>query len=357
MFVSKLVLRNFRGYNYLSLEFQKGLNIIIGENAQGKTNIVEAIHFLSLAKSFRTNENCDLITKSRQFATIDAWVGQDNITKEITALLTPSIKKVTCNKNPVRKISELSSLINVLLFEPKDTFLFSGSPIARRNFIDVSISKKSPIYLDNLIVYERLLKERNAILKRDTIDKIQLEVITKRIVDASETIANYRNVYINEINRILSRIVAKLSNEKSDVILCYHPFVVPDKDYKKNDLKAYEKSLESDIKHKATQIGIHREDISMLLNGKDIATHGSRGENRICVLALKLAPYFLIDDKEARPIVVLDDAMSELDKAHQQSLLEFLSNFEQVFITTTHLEIKNASIYEVKEHTVTRRHA
>ena len=357
MIVTKLTLRNFRNYGWLELEFAPGLNVIVGDNAQGKTNIVEAIHFLSLARSFRSSETDDLITKSRQFATIEARVEQSSTKKEIRAVLTPSGKKITCNGKQVKRISELSSLINVIVFEPKDALMFLDSPLVRRNFLDVNLSKKSPLYLEALMSYEKLLKERNALLKEEQVDLVRLEVVTKQIVDVSETIVKYRAAYVNEINNILSKIVTAIKGEKEEAHLVYNPFVKNDSKFKESALRAYERIKDSDIKRKATQIGIHREDISMMLNGEDIATHGSQGENRIVVIALKLAPYFLIEDKDLRPIVVLDDVMSELDKVHKIRLTTFLRKFEQVFITSTQTNVKNASIYEVKEHKVTRRNA
>ena len=357
MIVTKLTLRNFRNHTHLELNFDKGLNIIIGDNAEGKTNIVEAIHFLSLARSFRGGETTDLITKSSQFATIEARVEQSATAKEIRAVLTSSSKKITCNKKPVKRISELSSLINVIVFEPKDALMFIGSPLVRRNFIDISLSKKSPLYLEALMAYERLLKERNHLLKQDKVDLIQLDVVTKQIIDVSETIVKYRVAYVNEINNVLPKIVSALKGEKESAHLTYTPFVRCDSKFKENALSAYTRIQESDIKHKATQIGIHREDISMILNGEDVATHGSQGENRLVVIALKLTPYFLIEDKDERPIVVLDDVMSELDKETQARLVTFLRKFEQVFITSTNTKITNASIYEVKEHKVIRRNA
>lgn len=355
MIVTKLVLRNFRNYSWLELDFQKGLNFIVGDNAEGKTNIVEAIHFLSLARSFRTNENAELIMKTRQFATIEAKVEQLTTKKEITALMTPSGKKISCNNKPVRRISELSSLINVIVFEPKDSLMFVDSPIVRRNFLDINLSKKSPIYLESLMRYEKLLRERNILLKDENVDKVQLNVVTTQLIDASYVIAKYRLAYINEINRVLSKIVTSIKGEKEEAYLVYEPFVKVDDKFVDRATRAYEKGLESDIKRKITQIGIHREDIKMLLNGDDISTHGSQGENRIIVIALKLAPYFLIEDKEERPIIVLDDVMSELDKEHQERLISFLRKFEQVFITSVTTNVKNASVYEVKNHKVTRR--
>lgn len=357
MIITKLILRNFRNYERLETRFSPKLNVIVGDNAEGKTNIVEAIHFLSLARSFRTTETSELIKNDRQFATIEARVEEDTIHRNIVAILTPSSKKITCNKKPIRKISELSSLINVIVFEPKDALMFNDSPLVRRNFLDINLSKKSPVYLESLMTFDKLLKERNSLLKEDNIDEVQLNVVTSQLINTEETLCRYRQTYVNEINNILSKIIVSIKGFKEEARLEYYPFVKVDADFVQNAIRAYERNKESDIKHKITQIGIHREDMKMILNGKDISTHGSQGENRIAVIALKLAPYFLIEDKDKKPIVVLDDVMSELDKTHQDKLLKFLEKLEQVFITSTKLNVKNASIYEVKKANITRRNA
>ena len=357
MIVSKLILRNFRNYDRLEVKFDPKLNVIVGNNAAGKTNIVEAIQFLSLARSFRTTETSELIKNGRQFATIEARVEEDTIHRNIVAILTPSSKKITSNKKPIRKISELSNLINVIVFEPKDALMFSDSPLVRRNFLDINLSKKSPVYLENLMSFDKLLKERNSLLKEENIDDVQLNVVTSQLIAVEETLCKYRQAYVNEINNILSKIIVSIKGSNEEAHLEYYPFVKVDADFLKNATRAYERNKDSDIKHKITQVGIHREDMKMILNGKDISTHGSQGENRIAVIALKLAPYFLIEERDKKPIVVLDDVMSELDKIHQERLLGFLKKLEQVFITSTKLTVKNASIYEVEKANITRRNA
>lgn len=355
MIVTKLILRNFRNYDHLEISFSPKLNVIVGDNAEGKTNLVEAIHFLSLARSFRTSEITDLIKERCQFATIEAVVDNHSTTKEITALLTSSSRKITCNGKQVRRISDLSKLVNVLVFEPKDALMFHDSPLVRRNFLDINLSKKSPMYLEHLVVFEHLLKERNTILKEEEIDRIHLGVVTKKLIEVQEKIIQYRQTYIAEINKVLSKIIKAVKDEHDTAEVIYNPFIRMDKNFSRVCASAYEKSLDSDIKHKATQIGIHREDFSFNLNGKDLASHGSQGENRLSVIALKLCPYFLIEDEGEKPIVVLDDVLSELDQPHRQKLIKFVSGLEQVFITATELKLSNASIYCVNKQNITRR--
>lgn len=357
MIVTKLILRNFRNYDRLEVKLEPKLNIIVGNNASGKTNIVEAIHFLSLARSFRTTENSELIKNERQFATIEARVEEGTIHKDIVAILTPSSKKLTCNGKPIKKLSELSNLINVIVFEPKDALMFNDSPMVRRNFLDVNLSKKSPIYLEKLMTFDKLLRERNTLLKEDNVDMVQLKVVTEQLISTQETICRYRQAYVSEINNVLSKIIASIKGDDEKAYLEYTSFVRVDERFIVNATRAYDKMLESDIRHKITQTGIHREDMKMILNGKDISTHGSQGENRIAVIALKLSPYFLIEDKDKKPVIVLDDVMSELDKEHKLRLIKFLEKFEQVFITSTTTNVKNASIYEVQNQKITRRKA
>lgn len=358
MIVEKIVLRNFRNYEYLKLSFSPKLNILVGDNGMGKTNIVEAIQYLSLARSFRSEESTDLIKNGCQFATIEARVKENTSPKDIAVILTPHTKKITLNGNQIKKISDLSRLVNVIVFEPKDALMFSDSPSVRRNFLDVQLSKKYPLYLESLISYEKLLKERNKILKDEEINMTQLEVITSQLVNASETIDKYRVEYVSKINEVLSKVVTQLKGEKEQINILYEPFVPLGDDYVSNCTRAYERALEGDIKKKMTSIGVHREDYKTLLNNKDIASFGSQGENRLAVIALKLTPYFLIEDKDKRPIIVLDDVMSELDKEHRERLINFLRKFEQVFITSTSLNVKDASIFEInKNQNITRRNS
>ena len=207
------------------------------------------------------------------------------------------------------------------------------------------------------MTFEKLLKERNQILKEENVDKLQLNVVTEQLIIVQESICRYRQAYIGEINAVLSKIITAIKGENEIAKLEYVPFVKPDDKYITHARALYERNLDSDIKHRITQVGIHREDMKMILNGNDISIKGSQGENRISVIALKLAPYFLIEDESKRPVVVLDDVMSELDKIHKSRLIEFLAKFEQVFITSTSTQVKNASVYEVKKHIVTRRNA
>lgn len=347
MIVNKISLKNFRNHQNISLNFSNSLNIITGNNGVGKTNIVEAIYYLSLARSFRGVEDATLIKEGCDYASIDATISEGNIKRIIRVLITKTGRKIFINNKPVSKLSELSNVVNVVLFEPKDVMIFRGLPKTRRDFIDINLSKKSPPYLNYLSKYEKLLKDRNNILKGETVDMALLEANTEMLIKIAGYIVSYRQMYVKDINDILNKIARALTGVKWEIEVIYYPYTNYNKDYIDNAKNAFNKALESDLRRKVTSIGPHREDFIVTLNKQEIGQFGSQGENRLVALALKLCPYFLIEDKDKRPIVVLDDVMSELDKQHKEQLINFLKKFEQVFITATKLEINGATQFHI----------
>ncbi len=349
MIINSLTLKNFRNHHYQSFDFKEKLNILTGSNGVGKTNVVEAIYYLSLARSFRTNEDELLIQNGKDKAEINAVVCEGELKRKINIVITPQGKQILLNGKPLSRLSDLAKNINVILFEPKDVSLFKGSPRNRRNFLDVSIAKKSSPYFEYLSKYEKVLKERNELLKSDNVDPILLETTSEMLIKLSGPIISYRQMYIKDINDILIKITRALTGAHDKIEVIYKPFVTYDENFETNAKKAFEKSLEVDKYRKVTNIGIHREDFQVYYQGKDIGLYGSQGENRIIALALKLSPYFLIEDKDKRPIVVLDDVMSELDQTHRLKLIEFVKKFEQVFITATRMEVNGASHYLIKK--------
>ena len=349
MIVKTLTLKNFRNHDFVSFDFTSGINTITGPNAAGKTNIVEAIYYLSLARSFKTTEVGDLVKRGHDKAEIYAVVSEGILNRKIRILLSNAGKQVFINDKPISKLSELSNCMNAVLFEPKDVLLFRGSPKARRSFLDINLSKKSQPYLDYITRYNKVLKDRNELLKGDNIDPVLLETTTEMLVKLSGPIVSYRQMYVKDINDILNKITRALTGEEGKLEVIYKPFVEYDQDFQKEALNAFKRAESGDLRKKITSIGIHREDFSISLNGRDIGQFGSQGENRIVALALKLSPYFLIEDKDKRPVVVLDDVMSELDLTHRQKLITFLKKFEQVFITATKLEVEGSSQYQIKK--------
>ena len=356
MRVTHLELRNFRNYGSLTLDFENNLTVIQGTNGSGKTNLAEAVYYLSLAKSWRTNECQALIRYGEDHASIKAKVEENGLRREIEIFILSKGRKISINGKPARRLSELSKLVNVTLFSPEDVLIFKGSPGDRRSFLDTSLSKKSLDYFNLIGKYNRLLLERNAALKAEKVDLTLIQVLTEELIAISEPISRYRRQYIDDLNKVLSNLASELYGHDRRVLVVYKPFIKNESAWKEEAEKAYKRSLDGDIIHKSTSIGIHREDFSLMLDGQDVALYGSQGENRLAAIALKIAPFFLIEDKEKRPIVVLDDVYSELDAEHTKRLSNLITkHLNQVFVTATRANIEGASVIEVSENKAIRR--
>ena len=345
MNVKSITIKNFRNHSYRTFKFEKGLNIITGPNGAGKTNVAEAIYYLSLGKSFRSLEEDSLIKEGKTSAEINAVIEEGQINRKIDIIITPKGRQVLINNKKALKLSELSKSVNVLLFEPKDVLLFKGSPKNRRDFLDINISKLHNSYLDLITRYEKVLKQRNDALKLDNPDNVLLDTLADMLIDLSKSIIIYRQKFVKDINDILIKLTRALTGVNSDIKITYKPFVEVDANYQTNAKNAFIRALEGDLKKKATSIGVHREDFSIALNEREIGEFGSQGQNRMIALLLKISPYFLVEDKDKHPIIVLDDVMSELDQSHRLKLVQLLTRFEQVFITATRLEVKDASTH------------
>ena len=355
MILSQLELRSWRNYPSLNLAFDKGLNIIEGKNGEGKTNIAEAIHYLSLAHSWRVNDDAPLILKGETNALLRALVEEGEIKRMVEIRLSREGKRILLNDKPLKKLSELSTLVNVLLFSPADTSLFSGSPADRRNFLDVSIAKQDPTYFAFIAAYRHLLSERNAALKMEKRDPSYLEILVNRLLEVEKPIVEKRFAYVSKINERLPLIASRLFGSPRAVKVVYRPFLEMNDNFIEEGKKAYKKSLESDLIHKNTSLGVHREDFGCYLDEKDVGVYGSQGENRLMAIALKLCPYFLIAEPSKKPIAVLDDVYSELDSLHANNLSKLLLEMNQVFVTATKLNVKEASTIEVSNHKAYRR--
>lgn len=356
MIIEKIKLTNFRNYKSLSLSFEKGINVFYGNNGSGKTNLAEAIYFISLTKSFRTSNELELINnESNDFALINSSIEKGRNFKKIDIYISKDGKKISIDNKNINRISLLSQEVNIIYFLPRDVNLFKESPRVRRNFFNIALSKQFSEYLKLLNDYEKVLKMRNEILKEENPNITLLDVYAEQLIAYSFKIYKYRKEYFNKINIFLPEIYQKISLKKSLIKLVYLPFVDDLSNYKDIALNKYKNALESDLKTKRTTIGIHLEDFYILLDNKNITLYGSQGENRMAVLSLKLVPYFLINEKENKPIVILDDVLSELDENNKLNLLNFLKVFEQVFITTTNkITMENITNFLVLNNNVSK---
>ena len=355
MILKRLTLRNFRTYESLDLTFDEKINLIVGDNAVGKTNLVEAINYLSLARSWRSNEDGPLIKEGADSAYVKAELEEGDLRRTVEAEIMPNGKRISLNGKPLRRLSDMSKLVNVLLFSPADVPLFLDGPGQRRDFLDISLSKQSQDYFSLLSRYNRLLKERNTALKAPAPDIALIEVLGSQMIDVSQPILRYRSMCVSSLNKLLPGLLEELAGSKTSCRLLYKPFAKPDGNFTERAEKLYREALEGDLKRGFTSYGPHREDLRMELNGKDIAEYGSQGENRAAVLALKLSPFFLVEGSERKPICVLDDVTSELDGGRVKRLFGLLSRMGQVFVTTTNLEVSGASYIDVTKNNAVRR--
>ena len=319
--IKKIELKNIRLFKDISIDFNKNIVIFKGKNAIGKTTILESIYFSILLKSPRTNNDSDLISFNEKFGVIKVLSN-----KEYKVVINEA-KKAFINDYEVKVLKEYIGLNNVVMFSPNDLELINGSPSYRRKFLDINISQISKQYINNLNEYKHILKMRNDILKSENIDKVLLDVTTKKLIDVAKPIIKFRYEFIKEINENL----VNLSKDK--IIIDYTPSTTI-----KNIDDDFNKSLDNDIFNKLTNKGPHRDDIKFLINNKD-AIYASQGQIRTICLSIKLALISIIKKyKKNNPVVLLDDVLSELDIDRKNKLFEILDDSYQIFISTTELD-------------------
>jgi len=353
MVITKLNLYNFRNHTNIEISFVKGLNVLVGPNGVGKTNIVEAIHMLGFASSFRTRDNAVIVQKDKNKTHIEATLSLPH-KAEIEFDITAKTKVISVNGKTLRKTSELNKLFNLSTFVPEDVFFFDREPKNRRRFLDERISKESELYLLALINYEKLLKERNALLKNEIIDD-RLEIVTTQLINEAEKIVTERHKYLKRIEVTLNKVMGQIASSPLNVALRYIPSLKPGKDFKENATRQFKELTNKERILQTTTLGPHRDDVAASLSGKDVKDHASQGQKRLIAIALKIAPYFMEVDYNKKPVVILDDVLSELDDLHQERLIDLLNTMNQTFVTTTRYENYAAAIFDLSNGEIKRR--
>lgn len=343
MIIQSLELSNFRNYNHIVVDFNPDINILIGSNGQGKTNLLEAIYLLSVSKSFRTHINKQMIMFENEFSKIKGKVISNNKIRNLEVILGNSFKKAKIDNQEISKISEYVGLLNVVVFIPDDLYLIKGNPSNRRHFIDLEISKISPIYVFNLSKYNKLLKERNQYLKllnkKNTYADEYLEVLDEQLAKIQVELINKRIRFIELLDKKVSQIYQKIAKTKNEKIkLKYNSFIKDDINYE-NILTIYKKNHLRDIKYMQTHYGIHKDDLKIYMNDKEAAFFASQGQQRTVILSIKIALIELIKEEIGEyPVLLLDDVLSELDQIRKNMLLDILDQKIQTFITTTAID-------------------
>lgn len=365
MFIKQLQLKNFRNYKALDITFDHKVNVIIGENAQGKTNLLEAIYLLAFTKSYRTNNDRELILWEEEFAKITGVIEKKHNNKlPLELIFHKEGKKAKLNHLEQRRLSEYVGTLNVVMFAPEDLSLVKGSPQVRRKFIDMELGQIEPIYMYHLGQYQKVLKQRNHLLKQlqfqNQPDTTFLQVMTDQLVKHAAIIVKKRFEFLKLLRKWAIPIHYKISRELEELAISYISAVEvleEDDEEKLEDkyLAHFSEVESSEIRRGSTLIGPHRDDLSLYINDKDVKQFGSQGQQRTTALSLKLAEIDLINDHIGEyPILLLDDVLSELDDFRQSHLLSTIQGKVQTFVSTTtvdginHETLKQASIYSVK---------
>ena len=361
MFLNKILLTNFRNYSNLELNFDKNINIFIGNNAQGKTNILESIYVLSLTKSHRCNKDLFLIKNDCLFTKVKGTVSNNDRNNNYEILINKEGKRVSINDNPLKKVSDYISNINTIMFCPDDLEIIKGTPSNRRSFLNIEIGQFYNSYIKILNEYNKLLKQRNEYLKTDNFNKVYFDILTDKLIEKNIEIYEYRIKFIEKINQNITKIYKSIT-KKENIKVIYESCI--EKDTKENMIynlrEKYDRVYDSELFQKMTLIGVHRDDFSIYIDNIKINNYGSQGQHRIAILCFKLAEIELYKEKNIKPIILLDDIFSELDTRKKSSIIKYINNDLQVFITTTDLNnlnkrlIKNADIFKVSKGKVTR---
>lgn len=365
MWIEHLELTDYRNYETLKLDFSPEINVFIGENAQGKTNIMESLYVLSMAKSHRTTNDKELIRWDADYGKIKANVHRKYGKLPLEIILSKKGKKAKVNHLEQRRLSDYIGQLNVVMFAPEDLHLVKGSPQIRRRFIDMEIGQISPVYLHDLLIYQKLLKQRNHILKqhygKKEINDVMFDVYTEQFIDAAVKIIRKRYQFMELLQKWAEPIHHGISRGLEQLQIRYQPISGLKPEWTPTEMASFleQKLMEvrkREIERGVTLVGPHRDDLQFYVNGYDIQTYGSQGQQRTTALSLKLAEIELIKQEVGEaPVLLLDDVLSELDDYRQSHLLNTIHGSVQTFVTTTsvvgieHATIQNARLFEVSQ--------
>ena len=365
MYLKELELVNFRNYSELQISFENNVNLILGENAQGKTNVMESIYVLGMAKSHRTSKDREMIRWNEDYGKIKGRLQNSRGTVPLELIISKKGKKAKFNHIEQKKLSSYVGNMNVVMFAPEDLHLVKGSPQVRRRFIDMEIGQVSPVYLYDMSQFQKVLQQRNQYLKqiqgsKKQKDLVFLNILTEQLIELAVKVMKKRYEFIQMLERWAQPIHEGISRGLEKLEIQYKPSVevLKDLDWSKM-IKILEEKFhevrDKEIERGMTLIGPHRDEILFFVNGKDVQRFGSQGQQRTTALSVKLAEIDLIYSEIGEyPILLLDDVLSELDDYRQSHLLTTIQGKVQTFVTTTsvdgidHQTLKEATTFIVK---------
>ncbi|WP_392485931.1 DNA replication/repair protein RecF [Haloimpatiens sp. FM7315] len=354
MYVKKLQLINFRNYEELLVEFKKGVNVLVGDNAQGKTNILESIYYCGLAKSHRTNRDKELIKWDSGYSYISLFVKKIRLDKKIDIKIFKEGKKgINVNSIKMQKISELIGTFNVVMFSPEDLNVVKGSPSERRRVLDIELCKLDKRYYHDLSRYKKVLTERNTLLKR-SVNEQMLDVYDIQLSKFGNYIIKKRLEYIEMINKYGSDIHKNITEGNENIKFSYVSQVKKFENIEEELLELIKSHRRGDIDKRNTSVGPHRDDFNIKINGIDTREYGSQGQQRTSVLTIKFAALQIIKELTGEyPVLLLDDVLSELDIRRQKYILNSIKDIQTIITCTGMQNIKDylgedALVYEVR---------
>ncbi|MFV0519133.1 MAG: DNA replication/repair protein RecF [Lachnospirales bacterium] len=337
MYVKNLYVNNFRNILNCNIELSKNVNVFIGDNAQGKTSLLESIYITSIGKSFRTTTDKELINFNSDYAFVSSEILDTNAFDKIDfAIDVTGKKRIAINKCPIKKNGDLLGNLYTVTFTPMDLNLIKLGPSERRSFMNIELCQLSSVYLNNLKQYNQVLKQRNNLLKKiqkDSSLENELFIWDKQLVDFGIKIYKSRVEFIEKIN-VFSKLLHNKITNNEEILEMKYKSNININDFE-DKLASYHKK---DIITGTTNLGIHKDDIVFLINDRDVRIFGSQGQQRSASLSVKLAEINLIKDlKNKTPILLLDDVLSELDKKRQSFLIQEIDDM-QIILTCTGVE-------------------
>lgn len=359
MKINELILRNFRNYIDLDIEFNDKLNIIIGNNAQGKTNILEAIYFLSITKSFLSVHDKTLIYKDSDFSRVSCNIVTGGFKKNLSVLINSEGKKIEVNQKLIKRHIDYLGNLRVIIFSPDDIRLLKDSPGNRRKFLNIELSQLYDKYVKILAEFNIMLKHRNEylkVIKNGSFNHEYFNILNEKYIDLSVSIYNYRNNFIKKINEYIGDKYYSISGDNGLVIKYSCDIDIEDKELmRKNMLDKLNDVKNRDILNGCTNIGPHKDNFSFYLNENNLSMYGSQGQLKMSILALKLSEIDVFRNITGEsPVLLLDDIFSELDIEKRNKLINFLNDGVQTIMTTTDLSeineelIRIANIYRIE---------
>ena len=349
MYIKKIKIKNFRNYEEQEIDLNKNINIFYGDNAQGKTNILESIFICSMGKSFRSKKDQELIKFDKENSLIELEYEKIDRTGKIKIDIGDK-KLIYINGIKAKKLSEILGNVNVVIFSPDDINILKNGPASRRKFLDIMISQLRPLYVYNLNLFLKTLEQRNNYLRQIKFEKKSqdlLDIWDEKLADYAQNVYKYRSEFINKIINKINLIHKEITNDKEKIKINY----ISDFVNKEQFLDALKKSRDVDIMKGYTSKGIHRDDFILSINGKQVNVYGSQGQHRTAILSLKMSELQIVYDEIGEyPVLLLDDFMSELDKNRINNFIKKINDI-QVIITCTDkidLENLNGSVFNVQ---------